>query len=156
MSHQEASAQYVKALKLGQKYYKNAMGRGDYPYPPVLDELLTESQSAGQVDLGLVNIPAELIVGTRSAGRRAAFAGNFMPLLTPDTEFAIKWIALCDAHLSDEGIRDPIRCCEYMGRFYIIEGNKRVSVLKSYDAPTIPGYVTRILPVYSEDPATQR
>ena len=37
MSHQEASAQYVKALKLGQKYYKTAMGRGDYPYPPVLD-----------------------------------------------------------------------------------------------------------------------
>ena len=43
-----------------------------------------------------------------------------------------------------------------MGRFYIMEGNKRVSVLKSYDAPTIPGTVTRILPVYSEDPETQR
>ncbi len=156
MSHQEAIAQYSKALKLGQKYYKSAMSRGDYPYPPVLDELLTENQSSGQVELGLVDIPAELIVGTRSAGRRAAFAGNFMPLLTPDTEFAMKWVALCDAHLGDEGIRDPIRCCEYMGRFYIMEGNKRVSVLKSYDAPTIPGYVTRILPVYSEDPETQR
>ena len=41
MSHQEAVAQYTKALKLGQKYYKTAMSRGDYPYPPVLDELLT-------------------------------------------------------------------------------------------------------------------
>ena len=53
MSHQEAVAQYTKALKLGQKYYKTAMSRGDYPYPPVLDELLTENQSAGQVELGL-------------------------------------------------------------------------------------------------------
>lgn len=155
MSHQEAVTQYTRSLKLGQKYYKTAMSRGDYPYPPVLDELLTENQSAGQVDLGLIDIPADLIVGTRSAGRRAAFAGNFMPLLTPDTEFAIKWIALCDAHLGDEGIRDPIRCCEYMGRFYVIEGNKRVSVLKSYDAPSIPGYVTRILPIYSDDPEIQ-
>ena len=78
-----------------------------------------------------------------------------MPLLKEDTEFAAKWISLCEAHLGDEGIRDPIRCIEYMGRFYVSEGNKRVSVLKSYDSPTIPGLVTRILPVYTEDPAVQ-
>lgn len=155
MSHQEAVAQYAAALKRGQKFYKNALARGQYPYPQVLDEILDERLSAGRAELGLVDIPAELIVGTRSAGRRAAFAGNFMPLLAEETEFGVKWIALCQAHLGDEGIRDPIRCYEYLGHFYVAEGNKRVSVLKSYDAPTIPGIVTRILPLYSEDPVIQ-
>lgn len=156
MSRQEAVQQYNQALKLGQKYYKNALSRGLYPYPQVLDEMLSENQSAGRMELGLVDIPAELIVGTLSAGRRAAFAGNFMPLLGPDSEFGAKWVSLCEAHLGDEGIRDPIRCCEYLGRFYVTEGNKRVSVLKSYDAPSIPGIVTRVLPVYSDDPTIQR
>ncbi len=155
MYRQEAVLQYNQANKLGLKYYKNAVNHGSYPYPKVLDELLRENQSAGRVELGLVDIPSELIVGTMAAGRREAFAGNFMPLLGPDTEFGRKWISLCSAHLGDEGIRDPIRCCEYLGYFYVVEGNKRVSVLKSYDAPTIPGYVTRVLPVYSEDPGVQ-
>ncbi|MBR3473843.1 MAG: BMP family ABC transporter substrate-binding protein [Oscillospiraceae bacterium] len=156
MSRQEAVAQYGAAIKLGQKYYKNAVSRGLYPYPQVLDEILRENQTAGRVELGLVEIPSDLIVGTLSAGRREAFAGNFMPLLGPETEFGFKWISLCEAHLGDEGIRDPIRCYEYLGNFYVSEGNKRVSVLKSYDAPTIPGIVSRIIPVYAEDPVLQR
>ena len=155
MSRQEALAEYTAALKRGQKYYKNALAKGTYPYPQVLDEILDERFSAGRIELGLVRIPADLIVGTKSMGRRAAFAGNFMPLLELDSEFATKWITLCEANLGDEGIRDPIRCYEYMGRFYVQEGNKRVSVLKSFDAPHIPGYVTRILPLYSDDPAVQ-
>ena len=155
MSHQEAVSQYTLALKRGQKYYKSALAKGQYPYPQVLEEILDERLSAGRMELGLVNIPADQIVGTKTAGRRAAFAGNFMPLLETGTEFSGKWISLCEAHLGDEGIRDPIRCYEYLGRFYVQEGNKRVSVLKSYDAPTIPGIVTRILPTYSDDPAVQ-
>lgn len=110
--------------------------------------------AAGQVDLGLIGIPTERIVGTKAAGRISAFAANFMPLLPSNTEFAGKWIELCLAHLG-EGIRDPVRCYEYMGRFYIQEGNKRVSVLKSYGAPTIDAFVTRIIPAYSQDQAVQ-
>ena len=155
MSRQEALEQYNYALKLGQKYYKAAVIRGEYPYLQALDDLLDESMVMGRVEMGLVNIPAEQIVGVQSVGRRTALAGNFMPLLGTDSEFASKWISLCDAHLSDEGIRDPVKCCEYMGRFYVQEGNKRVSVLKSYGAPTIPGMVTRLVPEYSEDPAVQ-
>ena len=155
MSRQEAFEQYNLALKQGQKYYKSAVISGGYPYPQVLDEVLDESMVAGRIEMGLVDIPAEQIVGVKSAGRRSALAGNFMPLLSADSEFASKWISLCEAHLGDEGIRDPIKCCEYMGRFYVQEGNKRVSVLKSYGAPTVPGMVTRIVPEYSEDPAVQ-
>lgn len=151
----EAMEQYNRALKSGQKYLKNAQLQGLNPYPAVLDELETAYDIAGRLDLGVVTIPSELIVGTRSAGRTAALAGNFMPLLEPDTEFATKWIRLCEAH-AEEGIRDPITAYEFLGKFYVEEGNKRVSVLKSYDAPTVAANVIRVLPVRSEDPEIKR
>ena len=147
----EAVEQYAVALKAGQRYYKNAVTRGVSPYPPVLDELTQGVSLAGQADLGVINIPTELIVGTKTAGRVFALAGNFMPLLPQNSEFGAKWVALCDAHLSEEGIRDPIRCYEYFGLFYVQEGNKRASVLMSYDAPGIPAQVTRLIPRYSDD-----
>ncbi len=149
---QEALEQYAKALKSGQKYYKTAESQGLDPYPAVLDNLLEEQTIVRQEELGLVNIPSELIVGTKSAGRMAALAGNFMPLLGAESEFGMKWISLCDAHLSDEGIRDPIKCFEYLGSFYVQEGNKRASVLKSFGAPSVPGLVTRMIPAPSEEP----
>ena len=151
MSHQEAYSQYTKALKQGRRYYKDCMLQGGHPYPQVLDELLARTTTAGTINLGIVDIPTEQIVGIKTAGRKTAFAGNFMPLLDEDSEFAHKWISLCADHLGDEGIREPIVCYEYLGRFYVLEGNKRVSVLKSFDAPVIPGVVTRILPAWSED-----
>ena len=151
----EAVEQYNLALKAGQKYCKNAVLRGKYPYPLVLDDIVQESAVAGYADLGLVHVPADRFVGTRSAGRTAALAGNFMPLLEPSSEFAAKWISLCDAHLSEEGIRDPVECYEFLGRFYIQEGNKRLSVLLSYRSPTITAYVKRVIPRWSEDHEVQ-
>lgn len=155
MINHEAYEQYESALRQGIKYYNSCVVRGEYPYPQVLDEILDDTMDAGRVDMGLIDIPADQIVGTVSLGRRDAFAGNFMPLLGPKTEFGSKWIFLCDVHLSAKGFSDPITCFEYMGRFYVQEGHKRVSVLKSYGAPYIEGNVTRIIPSYSDDPAVQ-
>ena len=135
MSRQEALFQYKDALKQGRSYYKNAVSRGRHPFPPALDDILDESSVSGRVNLGLMNIPSELVVGVKSAGRVPALAGNFMPLLDESSEFANKWINLCAAHLSDEGIRDAIVCYEYMGRFYVQEGNKRASVMKATARP---------------------
>lgn len=154
MSRQEALEQYSRALKAGEKYYKSAVSRGGYPYPLVLDDILDEASVAGRAGLGLVDIPAELIVGTKSAGRVSALSGDFMPLLDMGSEFCAKWVSLCQAQL-EEGIRDPIKCFEYMGRFYVQEGNKRVSVLKSFGAPSVPSIVTRIVPEYSTDDEVQ-
>ena len=151
MSRQEAAEQYAKALKQGRKTQKECTLRGKSPYPQVLDDILTPAMTSGQLELGLIDVPAEHIIGTKTDGRQNAFAADFMPLMDVGTEFAAKWIGLCAAHLGDEGIREPIRCYEYLGRFYVQEGNKRVSVLKSYDAPTVPAYVISILPVRSEE-----
>ncbi len=151
----EANEQYAKALKSGLKYLKTAQAQGTRPYPAVLDEVEADYEIVGRTDLGLMNVPTELIVGTRSAGRTAALAGNFMPLLEADTEFGVKWIHLCEAHL-EEGIRDPILAYEFLGYFYVQEGNKRVSVLRSFEAPTVAANVIRLLPARSEDPEIKR
>ena len=102
-----------------------------------------------------MEIPVEHIVGVKSQGRVSAFTAGFLPLLNPDSEFGLKWQHLCMAHLGTEGIRDPIICFEYLGKFYVQEGNKRVSVLKYFGAARIPGSVTRILPVRSDEPRIQ-
>ena len=151
----EAVAQYLAALKLGQKYYQAAVSEGTDPYPAVLDDIVSEADIFGQKKLGVLQIPANRIVGTKTASRAAALAGNFMPLLDQDTEFATKWISLCDSHL-EEGIRDAISVIEYLGKFYVVEGNKRASVLLSFEAPTVPAVVTRYIPVASYDPEIQR
>ena len=150
MIRSEALEDYKQAVRQGQKYYHDCILQGTFPYPQVLEQLLQNQETAGTVKLGLVDIPSERIIGTWAEGRKTAFAGNMMPLLDPTSEFGEKWIALCESHL-EEGIRDPITCIEYLGSFYVQEGHKRVSVLKSFDAPTIPGIVTRVIPAPSDD-----
>ena len=136
---------YMKALKAGRKDYHLHLSRGEYPYLQVLDEITSFVDIVSEVNLGLVQIPTELIAGTKSVGRRTAFAPNFMPLLEPKTEFSAKWTALYDSHIS-EGIHTPVIAYEFMNRFYIMEGNKRVSVLKYVSSPTVPAIVTRMVP----------
>ena len=153
MITQEALEEYELALKAGQKEAKERIALGLSPNPEVLDEILPDIDEYTQQDVGLVEIPAERIVGIKSAGRVTAFSASFLPLLARDTEFAGKWINLCDAHLSD-GIREPLLCFEYLGNFYVQEGNKRVSVLWHFGSPKIAGNVKRILPQRSEDPRT--
>lgn len=143
---------YREALKLGQKEYRARVALGEPPGLPVLDDILPAERAAGGVDLGIVEIPAEFLVGTRTRGRVNSFAANFMPLLEPKSEFAVKWERLCTAHLQ-EGIREPIRAVEYLNRYYVAEGNKRVSVLKFFGSPQITGEVVRILPERNEDTA---
>lgn len=137
--------EYEAARKLGLKSYREALSRGEYPYLQVLDEMLNHVTIVAENKLGLINIPIDRIYGTYTAGRRGAFAPNFMPLLAPRTEFESKWSSLYESHL-EEGIKEPVIAYEYMNRYYIAEGNKRVSILKYSGAAAVPGYVTRLIP----------
>ncbi len=136
---------YSNALKMGQKEYRARLLKGDYPYLPALDEILSFVNVEYETSLGLCEIPLELIVGTRTRGRTNSFAANFMPLLGSHTEFAGKWVQLCTS-LQEEGLRDAVKVYEFMNRFYVLEGNKRVSVLKYLDAYSLPCNVIRVVP----------
>lgn len=140
---------YEKAYKLGKKEYQQRMSRGEKPTLQVLDDILPPKGSYSEVYLGMQQIPIEQIVGTKTNGRSNAFASNFMPILEKNTEFASKWMSLSESHEA-EGIREPVKAYEYMNQFYVEEGNKRVSVMKYFDALSIPGTVTRLIPQRTE------
>lgn len=141
---------YMKAQKIGLKTFKSDISKGHYPYLPVLDEILSHVETEGEVSLGTINIPLSHVVGTSTYGRTHAFASNFMPLLDYGSEFSGKWSRLCDAQIQ-EGIHDAVKVYEYMNRYYVVEGNKRVSVLKYFDSPTILAEVIRKIPRRTED-----
>ena len=151
MYRQEAREEYLQAQRLGQREYKLAVAAGEEPYPAVLDEVLQGRSTDTIKDMGLVEIPTEKIVGVKSAGRITAFTASFRPLLDIESEFGNKWVDLCLAHLT-EGIQEPILCYEYLGQFYVQEGNKRVSVLRHMGSPRIPGIVKQVVPPVSDDP----
>lgn len=136
---------YEKAKKLGEREYRRRLVKGQYPYLLSLDEMVSEIGRMPEISLGTAEIPMDMIVGTRTSGRKNAFAANFMPLMGIETEFAAKWSRLYDSQV-EEGIRDPIKVYEFMNRFYVEEGNKRVSVMKFVGAVTIPANVIRIRP----------
>ena len=77
-TRQEASQEYNQALKLGLKNQKECIAKGIDPTPPVLDDILNESESAGQVELGVIDIPTDRIIGTKTTGRITAFSRNFL------------------------------------------------------------------------------
>ena len=141
---------YMKANKLAIKEFKAATAKGRYPYLPVLDEILSHVEIEKEVSLGVSDIPLNQVVGTSTLGRTQAFASNFMPLLEYGSEFSNKWSYLVDAQI-EEGIHDSIKVYEYMNKYYVVEGNKRVSVLKYLDSPTISADVIRKVPKRTDD-----
>ncbi len=142
---------YQKALRAGKQNFEDRSMRGEQPTLPVLDDLLPSGVRCAESTLGIMNIPLDRIVGTRHEERSYSFAANFMPLLDDGSEFASKWAAVADYH-RDTGIADPIKAYEYLHNYYVEEGNKRVSVMKYFDAVSIPAKVIRVLPPKSDDP----
>ena len=109
---------YMKAYRLGKRDYQARMLRGEKPTLAVLDDIMPEKGCYHEVSLGIVQVPIERIAGTKTVGRSNSFAGNFMPILQTDSEFAVKWMKLSESQ-ANEGIRDPIKAYEYMNRFYV-------------------------------------
>ena len=146
---------YADALKRGLREKRRCAGAGIYPFLPALEDFVSEDRISSGTPLGVCQIPAERIVGTRTHSRADSFARNFMPILAESSEFATKWIRLCDAQL-DEGIHTPIVAYEFLNRYYVQEGHKRVSVLKYFDAVNVPGEVIRILPERTGEEMVER
>ena len=139
------SDEYENAMHLGQKEYSACINKGLHPYLTCMEDIMAPYETESKVKLGLQEIPLNQVVGTFAEGRSSAFARNFMPLLEPETEFGQKWMTLYSSML-EEGLRDPIICYEFLNKFYVQEGNKRVSVSKYIGAVTIEAHVTRIIP----------
>ena len=140
---------YRKARKLAEKQLQADVSAGRYPYLPALDDILKGEGCQGEIPIGTTEIDIALIAGTRTRGRQNSFATNFMPLPEASSEFAMKWSDLIDSQ-REEGIREPILAFEFLQRFYVQEGNKRVSVLRYLGQPTISAKVVRVVPMPSD------
>lgn len=110
-----------------------------------LEELVPNYKKLKQEPLGVFEVPMYLVRGTATRSRSTSFSGGFLPLLSPDSEFAGKWKRLLD-YQESEGINDPVLVYEYLGEFYVVEGNKRVSVLRYLEQPELTADVVRLLP----------
>ncbi len=144
-----ASEEYKLARKLALKEYSNSVSKGINGYLPFLDGILKNIEIASEIDLGIVEVPLKKIKGTYTYLRSTSFARNYMPLMDFDTEFSNKWEAVYQAQMN-EGLREPIKVYEYLNWFYVVEGNKRVSVLKYLDVFSYSANVTRMIPKYDE------
>lgn len=141
---------YRKALKRGEQECRDAVSHGQYPYLTALEDFMEESRYTAEQHIGIKEIPLSMVAGTKTAGRQKAFSCGFMPILKEGSEFSAKWSQLYDIQEA-EGFRDPIKVYEYLQRFYVQEGNKRVSVLKFLGASGIYADITRLLPRKSDD-----
>ena len=142
---------YSRFRREGFRVYSAALQNHTDPYLPVLEDKVPGLSQLSRLSLGVQSIPIERVVGSVSQGRSYAFASNFMPLLEAGSEFAAKWDHLYES-VEAQGVNQPITCLEYMGEYYVIEGNKRVSVMKAMEARDIDADVTRVYPAPSDDP----
>ncbi len=145
MNHTELQHAYEQAYKSGKQAWNQKLLKGESGYLRALDSMIQPGDIAAEFPLGLVEIPINKIVGTYTHARSISFADNYMPIMNIKTEFASKWMYLYDYHIQT-GIADPIKVYEYLNRFFVIEGNKRVSVLKFVEGTTINGQVIRLIP----------
>ena len=122
---------------------------------PLLKTVLDTYNVAGETDLGVVQIPVKQIVGVVAEEDRDAYVSDFFPLPSVNSEFAEKWTMMFMENLSDAGLSNPIRCYEFLGKFYVVDGKKRVSAVKAQGTTMIDAQVTRILPVETDDPQIQ-
>ena len=149
MADYESNVEYKQARAIGKRFVSEHADSETKGYLYILDDLIKDVEITGEINLGTTEIPINKILGTRTSARSNAFAGNFMPLLPDNTEFGAKWMKLYSSHLR-EGIREPIKVYEYINRYFVQEGNKRVSVLKYLGAVGIEAKVTRLIPKRDE------
>ena len=142
---------YSKARREGLRIYQQAIQANTDPYLPVLEERVPGLSSLSRLSLGIMSIPLDRVIGSVSRGRSYAFAEGFLPILEGGSEFASKWERLCES-VEARGVNQPITVLEYLGYYYVIEGNKRTSVMKYLDARDIEADVTRVYPPKSDDP----
>ena len=142
---------YSKARREGLRAYTAAIQAHRDPYLPVLEDREPALTRLNRKSLGVLSIPLERVAGSVSQGRSYAFADNFLPILEGGSEFASKWERLYES-VEEHGLSQPVTVLEYLGAYYVSEGNKRVSVMKSMGALDIEADVTRVIPPPADDP----
>ena len=87
MPNVEAVQYYLAAQRQGQREYKNCVHRG---LNPNIQALGADKLQLSQVKLGVMEVPIYLVVGSTEEARCNSFSAGFLPLMGPESEFAMK------------------------------------------------------------------
>lgn len=152
-SYGSDSSAYTKAYRKGRDEMNQLEKQGKYPYLRDLDSKIANVNIVSELSIGMIEVPLRQIVGTYTRMRSASFSKGFMPILKPGSEFHSKWERVYNIQVT-EGLRDAIKAYEYLNQIYVIEGNKRISVMKYCDIYSYHANITRLLP--KKDPANPK
>lgn len=142
---QEVRDQYITYSSMGNRVAAKLSIYAKQPFLPELCDLLGTSKVTNTESLGVVEIPVNKIVGIASICGKDSYTVDFMPLEAPSSRLADTWCGIYLDYLNERNI-PPITCYEYLGHFYVIDGKKRVSVMKCHGASVMSANVTRVLP----------
>lgn len=147
----EVHEQYQKAYALAQKNLQDKKKQQLPVCPAALNTLLDEKMVSCRMDLGILEIPVNLIVGvSEETESTMLYTKEFLPISVPNSEFADLWRNLYQIHRTGNAFSDEIIVYEYLGRFYVRDGLKRVSVAKVVGTYTMKAQVIRILPMRTD------
>lgn len=146
----EIHEQYQKAYALGMKDLQDKKKQRLAVCPAALNTLLDEKMVSYRIDLGVLEIPTNLIVGvSKETEEMMLYTKEFLPVSVPNSDFADCWRRLYKNLKADHVFAEEISCYEYLGKFYVVDGLKRVSVAKYMGLSTIRSQVIRILPMHT-------
>jgi len=151
MFYEEARKLYASVQDQAKQTVTRFQKESADPYLVNMDDEVDDTAVSQKVDLGVLEIPVRQIVGVASPDPDMEYTYDFKPLAPDGSEFAEFWCQLYLDYLSDRGLAEPIACIEYLGRFYVVDGKKRVSVLKAHGEGRVRAQVTRWIPAYSAD-----
>ena len=143
--------QYQKAYALANRNLQRDKKLGLSSTPVVLEDILDKSMIANKIDLGITDIPTNLIMGiAHQTQALTLYTRAFFPTADPDSKYAEHWIGLYHEFVNQGSFGEEIKCVEYLGKFYVIDGLKRVSVARCMESCTISAHVIRIMPVKND------
>ena len=142
----EAHEEYQKAYSIAMRNQLKDKKQRVAPYPSILNDILNERMVSCRQDLGVMDIPTNLIVGVSEySDVLLKYTKDFLPLADPNSQIAMLWRHAYQALRGRE-----ISCLEYLGKFYVVDGLQEVSVAKYSGTYQIKSHVTRILPIKTE------
>ena len=141
----EVRDQYLTYSALGNRVAGKLSLYAKQPVLPELCNLLGTRKMTNTESLGVVEIPVNKIVGVASICGKYSYTADFLPMESPDSQYAQTWCGIYLNYLNEKEIV-PITCYEYLGQFYVIDGKKRVSVMKCHGASVMNANVIRVHP----------
>ena len=144
----EIKEQYQKAYAFATRDQQKEKKLGLPAGPVALESILDESMISDKLDMGILDVPTNMIAGSaRSTESTALYTKELFPLPHPNSAFAELWRKLYADLRNEEKFIEEIKCVEYLGKFYVIDGMKRASVAKFSEVPTVKSRVIRVMPI---------